>query len=111
MEDPPRPRIRRHHQAALFLLVAVIAGSAIWLRGDRSAPAGQNRAGTAPSLAGPTAAPPSTSAPAVLPSEPTPAALVPTAPYDFAHDRVQEDRGQAMGLAARVVVPVELQHY
>ena len=63
-------------------------------------------------MTGPTAEPLSTSAPAVLPSEPpTPAALVPTGPYDFAHDRVQEDRGQAMGLAARVVVPVELQHY
>jgi hypothetical protein len=112
MEDPPRPRIRRHHQAALFLLVAVIGGYAVWLRGDRSAPAGHNRAETAPSMTDPTAAPPSTSAPAVLPSEPpTPAALVPTGPYDFAHDRVQEDRGQAMGLAARVVVPVELQHY
>jgi hypothetical protein len=48
----------------------------------------------------------------VLASEPpTPAAAQPTAPYDIAHGRVQEDRGEAMGLAARVVVPEELQHY
>lgn len=56
--------------------------------------------------------PPSTSAPAILPSEPpTPAASLPTEPYDIAHARVQEVRGEAMGLAARVVVPAELQHY
>jgi hypothetical protein len=112
MEDPPRRSLRRHHQAALVLLVAVIGGYALWLRGDRSAPAGQNRVETTPKVAGPTAPPPSTSAPAAIASEPpTPAALVPTAPYDFAHDRVQEDRGEAMGLAARVAVPVELKHY
>lgn len=112
MEAPPRRNIRRHHQAALFLLVAVIGGYAVWLRGDRSATARQDRVENAPSTAAATAAPPSPSAPAVLASEPpTPAALQPTGPYDFAHDRVQEDRGQAMGLAARVVVPVELQHY
>ena len=48
----------------------------------------------------------------MLASEPpTPAAAQPTEPYDIAHARVQDDRGQAMGLAARVVVPAELQHY
>ena len=55
---------------------------------------------------------PAPSAPAVVASEPpTPAASIPTEPYDIAHARVQEDRGEAMGLAARVVVPAELQHY
>jgi hypothetical protein len=90
----------------------VTAGYAVWLRGDRSASIGQNRVTIAPPAEGTTPAAPTPSAPAVLPSEPpTPAALVPTGPYDFAHDRVQEDRGQAMGLAARVVVPAELRHY
>src|SRR6185295_10125226 len=112
MQDPARRRFRRHHQAALFLLVAVIGGYALWLRGDRSATAVQNRPATPPSADGLALASPAPSAPAVLPSEPpTPAASIPTAPYDIAHARVQEDRGEAMGLAARVVVPAELQHY
>jgi len=111
MHDPARRRIRRHHQAALFLLVAVIGGYALWLRGDRSAPAVQNRA-PAPAPESMAVTSPAPSAPAVVASEPpTPAASIPTAPYDIAHARVQEDRGEAMGLAARVVVPAELQHY
>ncbi len=55
----------------------------------------------------PSAAPPS----AAAAEPPVPAATVPTAPYDVAHDRVQEDRGERMGLGARVSVPPELQHY
>jgi len=111
MHDPARRRIRRHHQAALFLLVAVIGGYALWLRGDRSAPAVQNRA-PAPAPESMAVTSPAPSAPAVVASEPpTPAASIPTAPYDIAHARVQEGRGEAMGLAARVVVPAELQHY
>ncbi|PYQ45136.1 MAG: hypothetical protein DMF77_05205 [Acidobacteria bacterium] len=58
------------------------------------------------------AEPPSTAAPSTTaPAEPSPAASPPAEPYDVAHARVQEDRGQAMGLAARVTVPAELQHY
>src|SRR6185503_3077615 len=97
MHDPARRRIRRHHQAALFLLVAVIAGYALWLRGDRSASTVQNRA-PAPSPESMAVTSPAPSAPAVVASEPpTPAASIPTEPYDIAH--------------ARVVVPAELQHY
>ena len=113
MQDQPRPRFHRHHQAAVVLLVAVIGGYALWLRGDRSASTGENRAAaSAPPAESAGPPPPPTPSPAVRPSEPpSPAAFVPTAPYDVAHARVQEDRGQAMGLAARVVVPTELQHY
>lgn len=112
MDDQPRRRIQPHHQVAFFLLVGVIGGSALWLRGDRSAPAEQNRAATAPLTEGTVPVPPSAAAPAIFPSEPpTPAASLPTEPYDVAHARVQEDRGGGMGLAARVVVPPELQHY
>jgi hypothetical protein len=112
MEDHPRPRIRRHHQAAILLLVAVTFGYALWTRGDRSASTGQSAPATAPVAESAGPAPATTAAPAVLPSEPpSPAAFVPTAPYDIAHARVQEDRGQGLGLAARVVVPTELQHY
>jgi hypothetical protein len=115
MEERPRRRIRRHHQAAILLLVAVIAGYTLWLRGDRSAPSGQNppTAALAPAATSP-AVPPSTAAPsAIAPEEPSPAASQPTEPYDVAHARVQEDRGggMGMGLAARVTVPAELQHY
>jgi hypothetical protein len=113
MEQPPGRRLQRHHQAAILLLVAAIAGSTLWLRGDRPAPSAQNARATVSSPEATTpAVPPSTSAPEIVASaEPTPAAWSPTAPYDIAHARVQEDRGQAMGLAARVVVPAELQHY
>ena len=105
--------MRRHHQAAILLLVAVIGGYALWMRGDRSAPVAQNppAATLAPAATSPTL-PPSTAAPATTaPAEPSPAASPPTEPYDVAHARVQEDRGEAMGLAARVAVPAELQHY
>ena len=89
----------------------MIAGYALWLRGDRSASTVQNRA-PAPSPESMAVTSPAPSAPAVVASEPpTPAASIPTEPYDIAHARVQEDRGEAMGLAARVVVPAELQHY
>jgi hypothetical protein len=58
------------------------------------------------------AVPPSTAGPsAIAPVEPSPAVSEPTEPYDVAHARVQEDRGEAMGLAARVTVPAELKHY
>src|SRR6185503_10405456 len=90
MHDPARRRIRRHHQAALFLLVAVIAGYALWLRGDRSASTVQNRA-PAPSPESMAVTSPAPSAPAVVASEPpTPAASIPTEPYDIAHALVQE---------------------
>lgn len=113
MEERPRRRMRRHHQAAILLLVAVIGGYALWMRGDRSAPVAQNPPATtlAPAATSPTV-PPSTASPATTaPAEPTPAASQPTEPYDVAHARVQEDRGEAMGLAARVTVPAELRHY
>ena len=113
MEQPPGRRIQRHHQLAILLLVAVIAGYTLWLRGDRSAPSAQNPAVAFSSGEATTpAVPPSTAAPAVLASaEPTPAAWAPMDPYDIAHARVQENRSEAMGLAARVIVPAELQHY
>jgi Family of unknown function (DUF5715) len=113
MEQSPGPRIQRHHQAAILLLVAGIVVYTLWLRGDRSAPSGQNpqTAVSSPEATTP-AVPPSTSAPVVVASaEPTPDAWLPMDPYDIAHARVQEDRAEAMGLAARVVVPAELQHY
>jgi hypothetical protein len=113
MEQRPGRRIQRHHQAAILLLVAVIGGYTLWLRGDRPAPSAQSAqtAVSSPEATMPVV-PPSTSAPAVLASaDPTPAAGQPTAPYDIAHARVQEDRAEAMGLAARVAVPAELQHY
>src|SRR5207244_8171095 len=113
MEEPPLRRSRRHHQAAILLLVAVIGGYALWARGDRSVPSGQNpsTAALSPAVTSP-AEPPSTAAPSTTaPAEPSPAASPPTEPYDVAHARVQEDRGEAMGLAARVTVPEELQHY
>src|SRR5713226_6530748 len=113
MEERPRRRIRRHRQAAILLLVAVIGGYALWARGDRSAPSGQNPSAAVLSPAATTpAVPPSTIRPsAIAPVEPSPAASEPTEPYDVAHARVREDRGEAMGLAARVTVPAELKHY
>jgi hypothetical protein len=113
MEQPPGRRIPLHHQAVILLLVAGIVGYTLWLRGDRSPATGQNPpTAVAPAVATTLAVPPSTSAPAALASvQPTPDAWTPMDPYDVAHARVQEDRGQAMGLAARVAVPAELQHY
>jgi hypothetical protein len=113
MEERPRRRIGRHHQAAILLLVAVIGGYALWARGDRSVSSAQN-AETATVSPQPTTPmmTPSTSAPSTMAaSEPSPAGSEPVGPYDVAHARVQEDRGEAMGLAARVSVPAELQHY
>ena len=124
MERPETPRFRRHHQIAIVLLIAVVAAYAFWARGDRAVPTAQNTPGAALSPeaaapgppAGPTApAGPATTATATVAppaaEASSPAATESTAPYDVAHARVQEDRGQAMGLAARVTVPPELQHY
>ena len=86
-------------------------------RGDRSAPQMQRTSATsaptlstAPAAASSPLAPPSTAS-AATPVEPAPAATAPTEPYDVAHARVEEERGEPMGLAARVAVPPELQHY
>jgi hypothetical protein len=54
---------------------------------------------------------PASSEPATVAEAPSPEATAPTEPYDIAHARVEEDRGQPMGLAAHVTVPPELQHY
>jgi hypothetical protein len=114
MENHPRPGLRRHHQAAILLLFAVIAGYALWTRGDRSATSGQNPARATLSPEGTTApAPPTTTGAAseLATESPSPEATAPMEPYDVAHARVEEDRGQPMGLGARVIVPPELQHY
>ncbi|PYQ47235.1 MAG: hypothetical protein DMF78_24295 [Acidobacteria bacterium] len=54
---------------------------------------------------------PASSAPSVAAEAPSPEATAPTEPYDIAHARIEEERGEPMGLAARVTVPPELQHY
>jgi hypothetical protein len=114
MQPPARRTMRRHHVLAIVLLLALIVTAPLWLRGDRSTSAPQNRPESTSSPAGaePPASP-STAAPTPRPiaAVPSPAATAPTEPYDVAHARVEEDRGQPMGLAARVVVPPELQHY
>jgi hypothetical protein len=116
MEDLPRRRLRRHHQAAILLLVAVIGGYALWTRGDSSPIQEQNQplASSSPEGTAPAAPPSTAGAPpslAPLAEAPSPTATAPIEPYDVAHQRVEEDRGQRMGLAARVSVPAELQHY
>src|SRR5216683_2341192 len=85
MEERPRPRIRRHHQAAILLLVAVIGGYALWMRGDRSAPSGQNPPAAALAPAG-TLAPPATS-PAVPPSTAAPSTTEPAEPKHYSDRR------------------------
>src|SRR5262249_15754042 len=54
---------------------------------------------------------PSAVAPSAEAEAPSPEATAPTEPYDVAHARVEEQRGEPMGLAARVSVPPELKHY
>jgi hypothetical protein len=115
MDERPRRRIRPSHLFALALLLALIAASALWMRGDRAVgmtPDGPGATRAAASSAAPSTEPASLApVPPLGSEEPRPVATAPTEPYDLAHARVEEDRGQAMGLAARVVVPAELQHY
>jgi uncharacterized protein DUF5715 len=116
MDDRPRRRIRRHHFYAMLLLLAVIVAAPFWLRGDRCTPPVQNRPAAAVSPEATTPGAPPSASLAASPSSgvtevPSPAATAPTEPYDVAHARVEEDRGQPMGLAARVTVPAQLQHY
>jgi hypothetical protein len=97
----------------MALLLAVIAATAVWFRGDGAVPDERSPPVAALSPEPATVAAPATSlaaSPSSLPliaGTPSPA---PTEPYDMAHLRVEEDRGQPMGLGARVVVPPELQH-
>jgi hypothetical protein len=114
MDTPSRRRFRREHAVAIALIVVLVAAFVFWMRGDRSPAAGVSAPAeaTAPATMAAVPAAPSTTAPAVpttgLPRvEPT----APTEPYDVAHMRVEEDRAEAMGLAARVSVPDELKHY
>ncbi len=117
MDNPPSRRLRRHHQYAIVLALALLVTFVFWMRGDRSAPVAQNPPRTA--AAAPVPPPPAVGAsavpapatPAAVAEAPSPEATAPTEAYDIAHARIEEDRGQPMGLAARVTVPPELQHY
>ena len=114
MDDRPRRRLRRHHLAAMLLLLAVIVAAPLWMRGDRSVPSAQNRTmvDLLPQGPGVTATPRRPDAPSLAPLALVPSpAPAPTEPFDIAHARIEEDRGQAMGLAARVTVPPQLQPY
>jgi len=102
----------------MAVLAALALAYAFWARGDRPVPP-PTRAPAAAASPAATAAP-ATTVPAVTSttmalaapaSSPSPAADDASDPYEREHARVQEDRGQAMGLAARVSVPPELQHY
>src|SRR5438132_5414395 len=117
MDRRPRRGLRRHHRSAILLALALLVAFVLWMRGDRPAPVAQN----APPAGVPTASPvmpaagasaaPASSAPSVAAEAPSPEATAPTEPYDIAHARIEEERGEPMGLAARVTVPPELQHY
>jgi hypothetical protein len=108
MEAPARRRFRREHQAAIVLIVTLVVMFAFWMRGDR-APLATDAAPSSESvLPAPAAAPGS---PEALAGAPGAEATVLAAPYDIAHLRVEEDRGEPMGQGARVSIPDELNHY
>jgi Family of unknown function (DUF5715) len=117
MDTRPRRGLRRHHISAIFLSLALLVAFVFWMRGDRAAPVAQNapptEAATAPPSAPEAAASPApaSTAPSAAAEAPSPEATAPTEPYDIAHARVEEERGEPMGMAARVTVPPELQHY
>jgi len=121
MDSRPRRGLRRHHVSAILLSLGLLVAFVFWMRGDRSAPLTQNAPRTAAAAASPVmpaaaasagaSTPPASSTPAAVAEAPSPEATAPTEPYDIAHARVEEERGQPMGLAARVTVPPELQHY
>src|SRR5262249_18744364 len=119
MENPSPRRLRRHHHVAILLIVAVATAYALWARGDRSAPPVPNPpppAAPVPSPAAATAATPAAPSPSLAGTAPSPtepsSAAVSNDAYEVEHERVKEARGsERVGLAARVSVPPELQHY